>query len=30
VENDSKVQFQFGFYLEMSGSPRMHLFRANN
>jgi TonB family protein len=30
VQADSSVKFQFGFFLEMSGSPRMHLFRSNN
>ncbi len=30
VENDSTVRFQFGFFLEMSGSPRMRLFRNPN
>ena len=27
---DAKVNFSFGFYLEMSGSPRMRLFRSAN
>lgn len=30
VQADSSVKFQFGFFLEMSGSPRMHLFRSSN
>jgi hypothetical protein len=27
---DSTVRFSFGFFLEMSGSPRMRLFRGSN
>lgn len=27
---DSSVRFQFGFFLEMGGSPRMRLFRSAN
>jgi TonB family protein len=30
VQGDSAVHFSFGFFLEMSGSPRMRLFRSNN
>lgn len=30
VTNDSNVRFSFGFFLEMSGSPRMRLFRSAN
>jgi len=30
VQADSSVRFQFGFFLEMSGRPRMRLFRAND
>jgi|CXWL01.1.fsa_nt_gi TonB family protein len=28
--SDSSVRFQFGFFLEMGGSPRMRLFRSAN
>ncbi len=30
IQADASVKFQFGFFLEMSGSPRMRLFRAND
>ncbi|MBK7860497.1 MAG: TonB family protein [Archangiaceae bacterium] len=30
VQADSSVRFQFGFFLEMSGRPRMRLFRAQD
>jgi TonB family protein len=30
VQADSSVRFQFGFFLEMSGRPRMRLFRSND
>ena len=30
VQNDTSVKFSFGFFLEMSGAPRMRLFRGNN
>ena len=29
VESDRTVHFQFGFFLEMGGGPRMRLFRPN-
>jgi len=28
VQADASVRFQFGFFLEMSGRPRMRLFRS--
>ncbi|WP_239469829.1 energy transducer TonB family protein [Archangium violaceum] len=30
LENDSKVRFSFGFFMEMGGGPRMRLFRQPN
>ncbi|MBX7096749.1 MAG: energy transducer TonB [Myxococcaceae bacterium] len=30
VGQDAQVRFNFGFFLEMSGSPRLRLFRAPN
>jgi TonB family protein len=30
LEEDSKVRFSFGFFLEMGGGPRMRLFRRAN
>ncbi|AKQ67049.1 Putative TolA protein [Myxococcus hansupus] len=30
LSNDSKVKFQFGFFMEMGGGPRMRLFRQPN
>ncbi|WP_414640932.1 TonB family protein [Archangium sp.] len=30
LENDSKVRFTFGFFLDMGGGPRMRLFRQPN
>ncbi len=30
VQADTSVKFSFGFFLEMSGTPRMRLFRSNN
>jgi TonB family protein len=30
LEDDSKVRFKFGFYMEMGGGPRMRLFRQPN
>jgi TonB family protein len=30
VAADASVHFSFGFFLEMSGSPRMRLFRSND
>ncbi|MDY7224739.1 energy transducer TonB [Hyalangium rubrum] len=30
LEDDSKVRFSFGFFLEMGGGPRMRLFRQSN
>lgn len=30
LEDDSKVRFKFGFFMEMGGGPRMRLFRQPN
>ncbi len=30
LEEDSKVRFQFGFFMDMGGGPRMRLFRQPN
>ena len=30
LDGDSRVKFQFGFFLEMGGGPRMRLFRQAN
>ncbi|PTL78333.1 energy transducer TonB [Vitiosangium sp. GDMCC 1.1324] len=30
LEDDSKVHFSFGFFMDMGGGPRMHLFRQPN
>jgi TonB family protein len=30
LDGDSRVKFQFGFFLEMGGGPRMRLFRQPN
>jgi TonB family protein len=30
LEDDSKVRFSFGFYMELGGGPRMRLFRGAN
>jgi TonB family protein len=30
VQNDTSVKFSFGFFLEMSGTPRMRMFRSAN
>ncbi len=30
VQNDTSVKFSFGFFLEMSGTPKMRLFRQSN
>lgn len=30
LEDDSKVHFKFGFFMEMGGGPRMRLFRQPN
>jgi len=30
LEKDNNIHFQFGFFLEFGGGPRMRLFRGNN
>jgi hypothetical protein len=30
LEDDSKVRFKFGFFMDMGGGPRMRLFRQPN